>query len=179
MADSPADPSLEPVGGQVSPIPRAARPFQGQTAGIVTRLVAAVLDMVVVGAVMVGLYAGLVGVIFFLGPRSFHFPEPSLLLSLTTAFAIAFLYLTGAWAWSGRTYGDLVMGLRVISRRGRPLRLPRAAARAALVVLFPIGLVWVPVGRNNRSVQDLLLGTQVVYDWQPRAARASVESPRP
>jgi hypothetical protein len=35
-------------------------------------------------------------------------------------------------------------------------------------VLFPILLLWVAVSRQNRSVQDLVLRTSVVYDWTAR-----------
>jgi hypothetical protein len=33
-----------------------------------------------------------------------------------------------------------------------------------LCTLFPIGLVWVLVSGENRSVQDLLLRTSALYD---------------
>jgi uncharacterized RDD family membrane protein YckC len=58
------------------------------------------------------------------------------------------------------------MGLHVVDRRGRNLRLGLALARAVFCVTFPVGLVWVAVSRENRSVQDLVLRTSVVYDWQ-------------
>jgi hypothetical protein len=32
--------------------------------------------------------------------------------------------------------------------------------------VFPIGLLWTAVSRENRSLADLLLRTSVVYDWQ-------------
>jgi hypothetical protein len=32
----------------------------------------------------------------------------------------------------------------------------------------PVGLFWVAVSSQSRSVQDLFLRTSVVYDWQPR-----------
>jgi uncharacterized RDD family membrane protein YckC len=38
-------------------------------------------------------------------------------------------------------------------------------ARAVLYVLFPAGLLWVLASRRNASVQDLVVGTAVVYDW--------------
>jgi uncharacterized RDD family membrane protein YckC len=63
------------------------------------------------------------------------------------------------------------MGLRVLRRSGRPVRPLGAAARALFCVFVPIGILWIPVGRDNRSVQDIALGTKVVYDWQPRAVR--------
>ena len=162
--------------GHVSPVPRDARPYQGQPAGVVTRLVAAVLDALVVGIVLLGGYFGLAGLIFLVHPRGFSFPELGLFFSLTSAFAVAFVYLTVFWTLSGRTYGYLVMGLRVVGVNGRRLGLAGAAARAFLVLLLPIGVFWVPVGRGNRSLQDLAVRTHVIYDWQPRGAQDSAPS---
>jgi len=161
--------------GHVSPIPREARPYQGQTAGIVTRLVAATLDGIVVGIVLACGYAGWCGLLFLLDPRGFTFPRPGIFFSLTAGFVVAFVYLTVFWTLTGRSYGDLVMGLRVMRRSGRPLRLPGAALRSAFCVAVPIGILWIPVGRDNRSLQDALLGTKVVYDWQPRATRRDAQ----
>jgi hypothetical protein len=36
--------------------------------------------------------------------------------------------------------------------------------RALLCVLFPVGLLWVLLSGENRSVQDVVLRTSVVYD---------------
>ena len=155
---------------RISPVPREARPFQGQRAGVVTRLIAALLDMLVVGAILLGGYLGLVGLIFLVHPRSFQFPELGLVFTLAAAFGVAVVYLTVFWTLSGRTYGYLVMGLRVLGHGGRRLRLVGSFVRAVFVVAVPIGIVWVPISRNNKSLQDLALGTRVVYDWEPRAA---------
>ena len=35
-------------------------------------------------------------------------------------------------------------------------------------MLFPLGLLWCAVDGSRRSVQDVVLRTTVVYDWQPR-----------
>jgi uncharacterized RDD family membrane protein YckC len=59
------------------------------------------------------------------------------------------------------------MGLRVVGRQGQLLGWPRSAARAALYVTFGFGLYWSVVDRRRRSLQDIVLGTAVVYDWQP------------
>lgn len=158
----------ESAHARISPVPREARPFQGQRAGLVTRLVAALVDSLVIGVVLLGMYLGLVGLRFLLDPRSFRFPELGLVFSLAAAFAVAVVYLTVSWALSGRTYGYLVMGLRVLGRGGRRLGLVTAALRAVLVVLVPIGIAWIPLSRDNRSLQDIFLGTRVVYDWEPR-----------
>jgi hypothetical protein len=54
--------------------------------------------------------------------------------------------------------------------RGERLRFAGALVRALLCALVPVGLLWVAVSRENRSAQDVLLRTSVVYDWQPRGA---------
>jgi uncharacterized RDD family membrane protein YckC len=169
MTATPAAPAPGEPPAHASPVPVEARPYQGEPAGIVTRLVANTLDGVVVGLLLAAGYAGLCGFVLLLHPRSFTFPQPGIFFSLTAMFGVTFLYLTIFWTVTGRTYGDVVMGLRVLRRNGRALRLPGAALRAAFCVLFPIGVLWIPVGRHNRSVQDTVLATKVVYDWQPRS----------
>jgi uncharacterized RDD family membrane protein YckC len=154
--------------GGVSPVPREARPYQGHPAGVVTRVAAAAIDAGVVAAVLLLSYCGLAGFLFLLDPRHFTFPDSSLLRSLTTAFFVLVVYLTAAWWFSGRTYGDLVLGLRVLNHNGERLRLPGALLRAGFCGLVPIGLLWCAVSRDNRSLQDVFLRTRVVYDWEPR-----------
>ena len=155
-------------GGGVSPLPREARPYQGRPAGVVTRLVAALIDALVVGAVLLGGYFGFAGLLFLIDPRNFSLPQAGVILSIWMACAVAEVYLTVGWWLGGRTYGYLVMGLRLLGRHGRHPRLPGAALRALFCVAFPIGVLWVAVSRHNRSVQDVVLGTSVVYDWHPR-----------
>jgi len=160
------------AGGGVSPVPREARPYQGRRAGLVTRLVAATIDGVVVGLVLLAGYFGLAALLFFVNPRNFSMPHAGLVFSLASAFVVTFVYLTLAWTLSGRTYGYLVMGLRLLGRRDQPPGLVGSAGRALFIALVPIGVFWLLVSRDNRSLQDVFLGTSVVYDWQPRAARA-------
>ena len=153
-------------------IPREARAFQGRPAGIVSRLIANTIDAAVVGVILLGGYLGVNGLLFFLDPRSFHFREPIPLLTLTAAFVVAGLYLGISWAVVARTYGCHVMGLRVVGRRGRRLRVIVALARGAFCVVFPIGLFWCVINPRSRSVQDIVLRTSVVYDWMPHPPRA-------
>jgi uncharacterized RDD family membrane protein YckC len=152
----------------LSPVPREARAYQGRRAGIVTRLVAAAIDAAVVGLVLLGGYAAIAGLLFVWDPRGFTFPELGVVVSLATALVVLVVYLTLAWRISGRTYGCLVMGVRVVSHRGDRLRLPGALLRALFCAFFPVGLLWVAVSPVNRSIQDEVLRTSVVYDWQPR-----------
>jgi uncharacterized RDD family membrane protein YckC len=79
------------------------------------------------------------------------------------------LYLTAAWATTGRTYGNHVLGLRVVDTRGQKLSLVLSLLRASFCVALPIGLLWCAVNSSNRSVQDVVLRTSVIYDWLERA----------
>jgi uncharacterized RDD family membrane protein YckC len=102
---------------------------------------------------------------FLWSPSSFHFPEPPGGVLLLVGAGVLFTYLTASWVTTGRTYGDHLLGLRVVNFRGERLRLAGASARAALCVVFPIGVLWVLLSPANRSVQDVLVRTSVVYDW--------------
>ena len=65
--------------------------------------------------------------------------------------------------------GAWVMGVRVVSRKGERLSWPISLARAAFSVGFPFGILWALVSKRNRSVQDVVLRTIVIYDWSLRA----------
>jgi uncharacterized RDD family membrane protein YckC len=155
----------------ISPVPREGRPYQGQRAGLVTRLIANTVDGLSVSVALLLAYAGFNAVLFLISPRTFEFATASALLSVTTALLALIIYMTAAWSITGRTYGDHVMGLRVVGRRGERVGPPTALVRAALCVGFPIGLLWCGVSASRRSVQDLVVRTSVIYDWRPRRAR--------
>lgn len=157
--------------GSVSAVPREARRYQGHRAGLVSRLLAAVIDLGVTLAALVAIYAGSAALLFILNPRSFEFPSLSLLLDWVLGMAVLAVYLTAAWSTTGRTYGQHVMGLRVVNLHGGRLRVIGAFLRAVFCVFFPVGLFWVAVSRENRSLQDLVLRTSVIHDWLVRVPR--------
>jgi len=149
--------------------PEQTRPdIQGRRAGFVTRMLANVVDAGVVIGVLAAGWTTVTVVKFLWSPKGFHLPAPSFALMLVLGGAIEFVYLAVAWRTWGRTWGDELFGLRVLSFRGTRMRWPGAAARAALCVFVPIGIFWVIVSAQNRSVQDVLLRTSVVYDWPRR-----------
>ena len=163
--------------GRVDPIPKEARDFQGRRAGLVTRVAAAAIDVgVTVIALLVG-YAAVCAVVFFAPPRGFDPPTPPPWLAVTALHVALMLYLATFWNRGGRTYGCHLMGLRVVDRKGRLLRAVPALLRAAFCVIFPIGLLWIAVSRANRSVQDVVLRTSVVYDWDVRPQVRATATP--
>ncbi len=149
----------------VSAIPREVRAYQGRCAGLVTRSVTGVIDAAVLMLVLLGTYLGVNGLAFLAAPRDFEPLTLSPALDLALAATLATVYLGGLWATSGRTYGNQVMGLRVVGKDGARLRLLPSLVRAGLCVAFPLGLAWCAVSPTRSSVQDILLGTSVVYDW--------------
>lgn len=151
-----------------SPLPREARPHQGRPAGLVTRTAAATVDALVVSLALVAAYAGWAVLVFLVDPRGFSFPSPRPLLSLGAALGLLVVYLALSWWIGGRTYGALVMGLRVVGRGGDRMHPAVALVRSLGCVLAPWGLFWVAFSRDRRSLHDLVLRTRVVYDWQPR-----------
>jgi uncharacterized RDD family membrane protein YckC len=155
-------------------IPAEARAFQGQRAGIASRVVANSIDFGLLLATLAALYLGIAAILFLVRQESFRFPSPSAQVAFAIGSLLLLLYFTASWAGTGRTYGDVVMGLRVVNRRGARMSLPGALLRALLCVAFPIGLFWAAISRQNRSVQDLVMRTSVIYDWQ-----VSGQAPQP
>jgi uncharacterized RDD family membrane protein YckC len=137
---------------------------QGTRAGLVTRSLANIADVVVVVLIVVAGYAAVAAGQFLLSPTTFRFPAPSLPTLLVVGLCLQALYFAVTWAVVQGTYGDRVLGLRVCDDRGASLSWGRCAVRAVLCTIFPIGLLWVLVSGENRSVQDVLLRTSVTYD---------------
>jgi uncharacterized RDD family membrane protein YckC len=156
------------TGHGASALPREAESLQGETAGLVTRGLAVVIDVGVVAGLMLAGYVGVAAAVFAWSPRNFSFPAPSSLLTVAAAGAVATVYLATGWWIVGRTYGTAVMGLRVVSRHGEHLRFVPALLRAAVCTLFPIGLVLCAIDPRGRGVHDLLVRSRVIYDWRRR-----------
>jgi uncharacterized RDD family membrane protein YckC len=148
-------------------VPQAVRAYQGRRAGVVTRMVASAIDLLVVVAILCAIYGILAGLLFLLHPSSFSWPAGLGWSIPVIGFGVAVPYLTLCWRLTGRTYGDALLGLRVVNYDGKRMRFVGALLRAVGCVVFPIGLLWVAVSAANRSVQDVIMRTSVIYDWSP------------
>ena len=138
--------------------------IQGRRAGLVTRSLANVADLVVVALLLVGGYTAVAATRFLLSPTTFTFPAPPAATLLILGLCLQAVYFAVTWGVVGGTYGDRLLGLRVTDDRGARLGWGRCVVRALLCTVFPIGLLWVLVSRENRSAQDVVLRTSVVYD---------------
>jgi uncharacterized RDD family membrane protein YckC len=152
-------------------IPPEARAFQGTRAGIVTRVLANSVDFVVIVVAVALSYGGWVALQFLVDPTRFSFSKPQFFILLIVGAGYMITYLTIAWATTGRTYGAHLLGLRVVNVRGRKLHWVGAALRAVFCTTVPIGLFWAVVSNQNRSVQDVVLRTSVIYDWSTHGAQ--------
>ena len=135
----------------------------GSRAGLITRSLANVADLVVVVMIVIGGYLAVAATRFLLGPATFVFPAVSARTLLLVGLGVQALYFLVTWAVVGGTYGDRLLGLRVCDDRGARLGWGRCAVRAVLCTIFPVGLLWVLVSQENRSVQDVVLRTSVAY----------------
>ncbi len=144
-------------------------------AGVVTRLLAAGVDFVAVVLLTVALDLAAAGVRFVWSPVDFRWPRPETATAVVVLLAVAVLYLTLAWAMTGRTYGGRLLGLRVLSRRGRLLGWGRSFLRALACVLWPVGLLWSGISPVRASLQDILFRSVVVYDSHPYVETATAE----
>ena len=145
--------------------------MQGRRAGVVSRFLADGIDLGVVLGALIAIYLGYSAFRFLLAPRRFDWPAPEPLHLGTLGWLLLIAYLTIGWANTGRTFGKTVLGLRVVGPKGEGLGLARALLRAFLCALVPIGLFWSAVSKKSESIQDLLVRTSVVYDWEPRLPR--------
>jgi uncharacterized RDD family membrane protein YckC len=134
----------------------------------VSRFLADAIDLMVVLAALVAIEFAVAAIRFLIRPRAFTWSELSLLNHATIGWILLIAYLTIGWANTGRTLGKTVLGLRVVDAGGKRLALWRAFLRAMLYAALPIGLFWCAVSARSASLQDLVVRTTVLYDWEPR-----------
>jgi uncharacterized RDD family membrane protein YckC len=147
----------------------------GAYAGPVTRALAYLVDVaisVIVFEVTVAVAVYLVDLVTHADVQTDD--VPSWLAALVFG-AWLWVYFGGSWAASGKTAGMALLGVRVVKDDGSPLERWRGIVRAPALLLslmtFGLGLIGIVIGRRNRGLQDVLVGSVVVYDWDARVAR--------
>lgn len=157
--------------------------LQGQYAGFVSRLIALLLDVLIVSAtvIILGISATLLlqffGVLDLVNQLFQSSSWTGTLLRLLSVlggfYAVSFFYTVSLWTFAGgQTLGKHVMGVRVVRLDGKRMILRRSILRyvslwlAALPLL--LGLLWVLVDDRRQGWHDKLARTCVIYDWQAR-----------
>ncbi len=149
--------------------PEAVR-LEFSEAGLGSRSLAFLIDV----AVRAGLLYALV---FVLGAAGFVIDETVVVVTLIVAvFAVVFVYpVVFETGWNGRTPGKMVIGLRVVTIEGAPVRFRHAAIRSAVgIVDFLVGagsvaIITALATRQSQRLGDLAAGTIVIRERQAAA----------
>jgi uncharacterized RDD family membrane protein YckC len=166
--------SMRLVRRHAPPESDSAGPISGRPAGGCTRLLAYVVDTLVVSAafslaVLVCSYLAGLFVGHTINPVRDEGPWWSV-----GAAGFAIIYYWASVTMTGRTFGKALLGLRVTRSDGSPVGGWSALVR---VLVFPLslimglGLLGIVFGRSKRALHDYIARTMVVYDWGKRAAR--------
>ncbi len=138
--------------------------LQFETAGLASRLLAVLIDLVIQGVLLsVALFA-LVALASTGGSTTFGFVVVLLVVTaVLLGYPIAFESL-----WRGRTPGKAALGLRVVTTDGAPIRFRHAAVRGflTLVDLYLTSgagaVLAILFTRDNQRLGDLAAGTLVL-----------------
>lgn len=144
----------------------------GRYAGPATRLAAAAADVWLLASSGTLALAGLdfLSRTLFDTPVTVDLPTQPwwVLVAALGGFAYVFLSLEVA----GRTPGMTLVGLRVVRRDGTPLGAWGSLVRTALMpvsaLLLGLGYALALVHPDRRALHDVLAGSSVVHDWDPR-----------
>src|SRR5579864_8027399 len=153
--------------------------FGYQVAGLGTRAIAQLLDLLIVGAILVALA--------FASVAAQIVTDSSLIADLILfigGFIVIFGYFwVSETMWSGQTLGKKAFRLRVVGDRGEPLTFTQAGIRNVVRIVdflpygYGVGLVALFINGKGKRLGDLAAGTIVVKDsdhvwlWQLPGAR--------
>ncbi|MDQ6524560.1 RDD family protein [Nocardioides sp. LHD-245] len=145
----------------------------GQYAGPVSRAAAVAID---VGVVLASYSIGVAILGFLLQALlDVSIEEGTGAVATVALLTWAAAYVVVGIAVSGRTVGKAIVGLKIVTRDGRPVGPGACVVRT---LLFPLSTSFLGVGallivlrRDHRALHDLLARTAVVYDWGDRPAQ--------
>ena len=163
--------------------------FDYQVAGLATRGIAQLLDLLILVGVLVGLYFAAIAIS---ATGAAGADTVAFLLALLGSFVVIFGYFWACEAfWSGQTVGKKVFRLRAVGDRGEPMTFVQAGIRNIVRIVdflpyaYGVGLVVLFVNGRGKRLGDLAAGTVVVKDsdyvalWQLPGGRGLPPPPPP
>ncbi len=160
--------------------------FDYQLAGIGTRAIAQLLDLLILGGVILGVLLASVAI----GQTGAD--VLAYLLAVIGGFVVTFGYFWACEAfWSGQTVGKKVFRLRAVGDRGEPMTFVQAGIRNVVRIIdflpygYGVGMVTLFINGKGKRLGDLAAGTIVVKDsdalqlWQLPGGRAPAPSDAP
>ena len=163
--------------GEAKPFhpPAAAREsLQGHYAGFASRFASFVVDLIVVTGIFMLVLAAINFAASVITGKDIAFNRGNLWVVI--AYLIwGFVYFAHFWGLNGRTAGEAMFGVQVLTDEGADVTLRRAALRTLVFplsfLILGLGFVGILVGEQRRALHDVIAGTVVVYSWDARAAR--------
>ncbi len=153
------------------------------TAGVGSRVVAEILDLLVQVAALIAL--SLVASLASTGGINLG-QTTALVLTLVMTFLILVGYpIAMETLWNGRTLGKAAMGVRVVTSEGGPIRFRHAAIRGIFglveiwIFLGSIAIVSMVCTTRNQRVGDLVAGTIVLRERSAAGPGVAVSFPTP
>jgi uncharacterized RDD family membrane protein YckC len=151
--------------------------FDYQVAGLGTRAIAQVLDLLIVGGILTAVY-------FVALAALIVDTSTATLIALIGSFVVVFGYFwVSESLWSGQTIGKKAFRLRAVGDRGEPLTFAQAGIRNIVRIVdflpygYGVGLIVLFANGKGKRLGDLAAGTIVVKDsdhvglWQLPGAR--------
>jgi len=153
--------------------------FDYQVAGLGTRTIAQVLDLLIVFGILIAIYFVAIAALV-VGS------DAATLIFLIGSFVVIFGYFWVSEAlWSGQTVGKKALRLRAVGDRGEPLTFAQAGIRNIVRIVdflpygYGVGLIVLFANGKGKRLGDLAAGTIVVKDsdrvylWQLPGARSA------
>lgn len=166
--------------------------MRGQYAGFTSRLIAFIIDLVLITLINVVLAWIFSVVVNLIGidlaqcrlieldntftSFSDFFQTVWCILFLIGIPLTSFLILVGYpiifWTLIGQTIGKYTMGLRVVRMDGNRITLftsiRRVLGYAVSILFFGLGFVWILINNQRQGWHDKIAGTCVIYTWDAR-----------
>src|ERR1700730_3514420 len=156
--------------------------FDYQVAGLGTRAIAQILDLLIVAAILASVF-------FVSSAVSGLSGETATLILLFGSFVVIFGYFWVSESfWSGQTVGKKAFRLRAVGDRGEPLTFGQAGIRNIVRIVdflpyaYGVGLIVFFVNGKGKRLGDLAAGTIVVKDsdhirlWQLPGGKSAASS---
>jgi uncharacterized RDD family membrane protein YckC len=138
--------------------------FDYQVAGLGTRAIAQIIDLLIVAAILVAVLVVALAV-------SAASTQTATLTALIGSFLVIFGYFwVSESLWSGQTVGKKAFRLRAVGDRGEPLTFGQAGIRNIVRIVdflpygYGVGLVVLFANGKGKRLGDLAAGTIVVKD---------------
>lgn len=154
--------------------------WRGHYAGFASRLLAVVIDFLIL-AVVIAISNLLYNAVFvnlsafnqlLIGRTTVTPPEARIAISVILIFIVFATYFIFFWTVIGSTVGGVIVGLKIINVRGKNPSLWQSTIRFFSEFFLPvfgaIGSIWILFRHDRRALFDRFAGTFVIYDWDAR-----------